>query len=77
MKKEGMEAKLNADITKLQKQNKESELKMKEKAKAHTRNEENRESKQEFFRKQQEEEDAKDCIRKAFAGFHEKELRKR
>ena len=41
-----MEAKLNADITKLKKQNKESELKMKEKAKAHTRNEENRESKQ-------------------------------
>merc|ERR1712012_1060538 len=29
-KKEGMEAKLNADITKLRKQNKESELKMKE-----------------------------------------------
>merc|ERR1712217_697212 len=73
--KEGMEAKLNADITKLRKQNKESELKMKEREDAHIKNEENRKSKQEFFRKQQEEEDANECIRKAFAGFHEKELK--
>merc|ERR1712012_1423755 len=63
--KEGMEAKLNADITKLRKQNKESELKVKEREDAHTKNEENRRSKQEFFRKQQEEEDANECIRKA------------
>merc|ERR1712240_312476 len=75
-KKEGMEAKLNADITKLRKQNKESKLKMKEREDAHTKKEENRKSKQEFFRKQQEEEDANECTRKAFAGFHEKHLRK-
>merc|ERR1712240_706643 len=75
-KKEGMEAKLNADITKLGKQNKESELKMKEREDAHTKNEENRKSKQELFRKQQEEEDANECIRKAFAGFFTKHLRK-
>merc|ERR1711872_996062 len=74
--KEGMEAKLNADITKLRKQNKESELKVKEREDAHTKNEENRRSKQEFFRKQQEEEDANECIRKAFAGFFTKEVKK-
>merc|ERR1711928_88299 len=74
-KKEGMEAKLNADITKLRKQNKESELKMKERKDDHTKNEEQK-SKQEFFRKQQEEEDANECIRKAFAGFFTKEVKK-
>merc|ERR1712016_395075 len=75
-KKEGMETKLNADITKLRNQNKESELKMKEREEAQTKNEENRKSNQEFFRKQQEEEDANECIRKAFAGFFTKEVKK-
>ena len=75
-KKEEIEAKLNADIARLQKQNKESELRMKEKAEAHIRNKENRGSKQEFFRKQRERKDANDCLRKAFEEFHKRTLNK-
>ena len=75
-KREEIEAKLNADIARLQKQNEEKELRIKEKAEAHIRNKENRGSKQEFFRKQRERKDANDCLRRAFEEFHKRTLNK-